>query len=208
MRGEFVSFDELLSDSLSSSLSNSVRLAVSGDRNLRLDDSSLHAVHTQKRRVCNLQTWLEAWTVYCRVLVDTAPGLASELLHYQGTILEASSNFVVEAWLTYDIRFCMARASLPHAFSWRVIDSNLWQSCMTGKSLVSCNRCRTVHPAPGPVCPFPSGPSPPTGSGGHTRQIIYMHNSKPVCRNYNAGSCESAQCPCARRLLLQRQTPS
>ena len=67
---------------------------------------------------------------------------------------------------------------------------------MTGKALTSCPQCRLSHPTPGPFCPFRSGPSPAPsfGSGGPSRQTIFTHSGKPVCRIFNTGSCDSTQC--------------
>ena len=192
VRGEFVQFDDLLLESMSNTADEPLNLAVIGDGHLRIHRSSTEI----KRRVCNLGTWLEAWTVFCRVLVDAAPELAPDVLQYQSTITEASAKYSEDAWLTYDRRFRMALAAQPHRFAWGVIDPNLWQSCMTGKALPSCPRCRLSHPTPGPFCPFRSGPSPAPsfGSGGPSRQTIFTHSRKPVCRNFNTGSCDSTQC--------------
>ena len=100
----------------------------------------------------------------------------------------------------------MALAAQPHRFAWGVIDPNLWLSCMTGKALPSCPRCRLSHPTPGPFCPFRSGPSPAPsfGSGGPSRQTIFTHSGKPVCRNFNTGSCDSTQCTRAHVCFLCR----
>ena len=186
VRGEFVQFDDLLLESMSKTADDSLNLAVIGDGHLRIQRSSTEI----KGRVCNLGTWLEAWTVFCRFLVDVAPELAPDVLQYQSIITEASAKYSEDAWLTYDRRFRMALAAQPHRFEWGVIDPNLWQSCMTGKALPSCPRCRLSHPTPGLFCPFPSGPSPAPsfGSGGPSHQTIFAHSGKPVCRNFNTGS--------------------
>ena len=141
---------------MSNTADEPLKLAVIGDGHLRIHRSSTEI----KRRVCNLGTWLEAWTVFCRVLVDAAPELAPDVLQYQSIITEASAKYSEDAWLTYDRRFRMALAAQPHRFAWGVIDPNLWQSCMTGKALPSCPRCRLSHPTPGPFCPFGQGLHP------------------------------------------------
>ena len=192
VRGEFVQFDDLLLESMSNTADEPLNLAVIGDGHLRIHRSSTEI----KRRVCNLGTWLEAWTVFCRVLVDAAPELAPDVLQYQSIITEASAKYSEDAWLTYDRRFRMALAAQPQRFAWGVIDPNLWQSCMTGKALPSCPRCRLSRPTPGLFCPFRSGlsPAPSFGSGGPSRQTIFTHSGTQVCRNFNTGSCESMQC--------------
>ena len=151
MRSEFIVFDELLTESLAAPLE--VHLALAGDGLVKIDRATTEI----KRKVCNLQTWLEAWTVYRRILCDAAPERIQDLLFYQGTIVEASSKYSSDAWLNYDRHFWMALAAQPHAFSWRTIDPNLWQSCMTAKALPPCFRCHTTHPLPGLACPFRTG---------------------------------------------------
>ena len=68
VRGEFVQFDDLLLESMSNTVDEPLNLAVIGDGHLRIHRSSTEI----KRIVCNLGTWLEAWTVFCRALVDAA----------------------------------------------------------------------------------------------------------------------------------------
>ena len=76
VRGEFEQFGDLLLESMSNTADEPLNLAVIGDGHLRIHRSSTEI----KRRVCNLGTWLEAWTVFCRVLVDAAPELAPDVL--------------------------------------------------------------------------------------------------------------------------------
>ena len=66
VRGEFVQFDDLLLESMSNTADEPLNLAVIGDGHLRIHRSSTEI----KRRVCNLGTWLEAWTVFCNTVFD------------------------------------------------------------------------------------------------------------------------------------------
>ena len=138
-------------------------------------------------RVHDLSTWMEAWTSFMRFLTEISPGRISELLHYQATIVEANNNYGTEAWLAYDKKFQLALSLRPHAVSWAIIDTHLWQSAFTSKGRPTCSRCSLIHAGPGPVYPFCAGPSSLNIGGG---QRIYLHNGKPVCRNFNRGSCK------------------
>ena len=199
VKGEFVEFDDLLSEALSSSDEGIVNLAVGKGQSIQLVQPR-RAGQAVKRRVHDLCTWLEAWTTYVRVLTDVAPERTPDLLQYQATIVDANTNYTTEAWLSYDRKFRMSMSLKPHALSWAVIDTNLWQSAFTSKGRPSCLRCNLVHPGPGPVCPFRSGPSSASGGG----QRIFTHNGKPVCRNYNRGSCTNNKCPRAHVCCLCR----
>ena len=89
VRGEFVQCDDLLIESMSNPVDDSLNLVVIGDGHLRIQRSSTEV----KRQVCNLGTWLEAWIVFCRVLVEATPELAPNVLQYQPIITEASAKY-------------------------------------------------------------------------------------------------------------------
>ena len=134
-RGGSIVFDELLTESLAAQ--SELHLALAGDGLVKIDRATMEL----KRKVCNLQTWLEAWTVYSRILCVAAAERIRDLLFYKGTIVEASSKYSSDAWLSYDRRFRMALAAQPHAFSWRTIGPNFCQPCTTAKAF-PVNICR------------------------------------------------------------------
>ena len=150
IRGEFVDFDDLLLDSVGTSFENQVvqlnfgtgsPVEITVDGNNSAEQSHRFGGGAQghvKRRVHDLATWLEAWTVFARVLTQAAPERASDLLHYQATIIEEYSNYATDACLTYDKRFRTIMSLNPHAVSWTHIDVNLWQSVFTSKGRPPC----------------------------------------------------------------------
>lgn len=196
LRGEFIDLDDLLQDQLQANEDEVVQVAVTSGRPLQLVTNRRRPA-TVKRRVHDLATWLEAWTIYARVITQAAPDRAPELLAYQSTIVEANCNYATEAWLLYDRKFRMALSVQPLLFSWAVIDANLWQSSFTSMGRPRCAKCSLVHPGSASGCPFRSGPSSAASSDGglsqHTR--FAWHNGKPICRNYNRGQCTNPKCP-------------
>ena len=75
-RGGFIVFDDLLTESLA--VQPELHLALAGDGLVKID----RATTELKRKVCNLQTWLEAWTVYSRILCVAAAERIRYLLFY------------------------------------------------------------------------------------------------------------------------------
>jgi len=199
VKNEFVEFDELLPDQLQSE-EDVVQLSVGTGQSVQLVKRPQHA--QPQRRVHDIASWLEAFTLFMRVIADSAPAKLPSLLTYQSTILEANNNYHTEAWLTYDRRFRRALATLPMQYDWAKIDPNLWQSCFTSHGRPPCPRCNTVHPIPVPRCPFRGGPPlAPTPSGGYGAGFSSatppapLHQGKPICRNYNRGACSNTACP-------------
>ena len=119
-RREFIDFDDLLPDRLGVE-PDVVQLAVGANRSVQLVQKPTQA---QRRHVHDVASWLEAFTVYTRVIVAAAPDRANDLLAYQATILDANNSYHVDAWLSSDRRFRRAIASQPLSYDWAIIDSN------------------------------------------------------------------------------------
>ena len=190
-RGEFIDCDDLLPDQLGVE-PDVVQLAVGANRSVQLVQKPTQA---QRRHVHDVASWLEAFTVYTRVIVAAAPDRANDLLAYQATILDANNSYQVDAWLSYDRRFRRAIASQPLSYDWAIIDSNLWQSSFTSRGRPPCSRCSLVHPVAQARCPFrPGPPSVGAGSGGPPQSSAPTHLGKPICRNFNKDQCNNSFC--------------
>jgi len=55
-----------------------------------------------KRRIEDISTWLEAFSIYCLVLVSHFPNRWKDLLQYQLLILRTHRQFAGRVWLSYD----------------------------------------------------------------------------------------------------------
>ena len=94
-RGEFVDFDNLLPDVVGADLEEEdvVQLSMQSGWPVQLVHKSPSHT-TPRRRVHDIATWLEAFTVYMRVVLDTTPEkVHCLLLAYQAAILEANNNY-------------------------------------------------------------------------------------------------------------------
>jgi len=205
-RGEFVDLDSLLPDVVGADLEeeDSLQLHTESGRAVHLVSKSATS-STPRRRVHDVATWLEAFTVYSRVVLDAAPDRAQMLLAYQATILQANNNYQNDAWLTYDRGFRRALATLPDQYRWDTIDPNLWQAAFTSRGRPVCSRCSIIHPIPTPQCPFRGGlPSNANANQGGSQFRTPFVNGKPICRNFNKGLCSDSSCPRAHFCLRCR----
>ena len=151
----------------------------------------------------DIGTWIEAFTTYTRVQVDACPELAADLLAYQAIIVDANTNYYNDAWLAYDRKFRLALASLPHAYSWGIIDPNLWQSCLTskGRLLVRGVPWYTLWLPWG--VPFEGAPVFPTWRWEPVPKYTTL-SRKDCLPNYNNSICRSRTCPHAHICFICR----
>ena len=95
------------------------------------------------RHITDLETWLEACSVYACMLDATKPTLAPEPFRYQKFIAKTSCTYEVYAWLQYDAQFRHKIASDP-SMSWSIPDSELtatWLSADAIKQKQACFTC-------------------------------------------------------------------
>ena len=116
--------NDLLPEQLMLEPDDCFALSVGAGRSVSIRPRSASSQPT-RRRVHDMASWLEALTLYPRVLVDASPGKTGQLLAYLARILEANNNYHTDAWLAYDVRFCQALAAQPHQHSWTTTDMNL-----------------------------------------------------------------------------------
>ena len=153
-----------------------------------------------RRRVHNMPSWLEALTLYPRVLVDASPDRAGQLLAYLALIL-ANNNYHSDAWLAYDLPFRQVLATQSHQHSWTTIDMNLWQACFTSRGREACIPCHIVHPIVTSQCPFRSGGLMVSSNAA---SFTPKHEGKQIRKNYNRTRCTYPSCTRSHVCLLCR----
>ena len=116
VRGEFIDFTLLLSDSLTQPQVSELQL--------RLDDlfpcslsSPVSMVRKRKPVIDTIHKWLDAYTTYILVIVAAHPRRFIELLKYQQIISRAETQFQGLAWVSYDEQF-RRRAANDMSLSW------------------------------------------------------------------------------------------
>ena len=205
-RGEFVDLSMLLSE----------HLTMAGHSN-KIKKSA------RTRLITNLETWLEAWSLYATVLATAKPRIAPDLFRYQSFITRASCRFQPYAWLQYDSQFRLKLAANP-SLCWTATDPELtatWLSADAAKIKQLCYTCGSPdHFAPN--CPLKPSASDPglrcpvcnhvdhtarecsllvrngqSSSGSHTNVQHGALDDDKICRAYNKrGFCfRGARCP-------------
>ena len=69
-----------------------------------------------KRRVEDIATWMEAFSVYCLIMISFFPHRSRDLLQYKLLILRTYRQLSGKVWLAYD------RAFQEHATAANVVD--------------------------------------------------------------------------------------
>ena len=189
LKGDFVDFTQLLPDTIATSYSAPRQLQLqfsSGGQSLEVVEGG--AAQPVRRRVHDLPTWLEAWTLFMNVVCSANPSRLQEMLSYQGTIVAANRQYYPEAWLSYDTQFRSAISAQPGK-RFDVIDINLWQMSVTSRSRPTCESCRLIHPGGG-QCPF----RPQRNNQQACNGVRTVSNGQPIYRNFNAGRCSLSTC--------------
>ena len=189
LTGEFVEFSELLPEVLGSSSGPQTGFQVQllDGTPLRFMDDSTPKAKT-RRHICDLATWLEAWTVYVNVVVQSYPQRTHELLGYQAIIVEANRKFLPDAWLEYDRQFRSAAAN-DTARKWNVVEPNAWQLATSGRARPVCSKCSLTHPpSTSGNCPFRANRAEANSS--NTSINAPSVGGRPICRNFNWQRCQ------------------
>ena len=100
MKGDFVHFTKLLHDAMATSYSAPRQLQLqlsNGGKSLEVVEGD--AAQPICRRIHDLSTWLEAWTLFMTVVWSANPSRLQEMLSYQAAIVAANRQYYLEAWL-------------------------------------------------------------------------------------------------------------
>lgn len=132
---------------------------------VRLDDNDEYSISKAsqpasgmcKRKITDLKSWMEAWSVYALIVTHHSPHRAIELLHYQSSICEAVRWHHFPLVAEYDRKFRI-RASNDKSIPWDQKDHELWLEFLTpasdsqaspaamGRVCTPCNHCgSTTH---------------------------------------------------------------
>ena len=78
-----------------------------------------------KQRIEDISTWLEAFSIYCLILVSYFPHRWKDLLQYQLLILRTYRQFSGRVWLSYDRAF-RENAAATSLTDWSQLNSTLF----------------------------------------------------------------------------------
>ena len=125
-----------------------------------------------KRRVEDIATWMEAFSVYCLIIISFFPHRSRDLLQYKLLILRTYRQFSGKVWLAYDRAF-REHAAAANVVDWSSINVQLFNFHAAGAS------------ARGPNVSSPDSSEP---AGASTSQIL--------CKSWNKGRCVAPYASC------------
>ena len=123
-----------------------------------------------KRRIEDISSWMEAFSVYCCVLTAHFPNRAKDLLRYQMLILRTYRQFTGRVWLAYDRAF-REHAAATNLTDWSEVNIQLFNFHSAGASVCG----DAIHI-----------PSEPRGAA----------SSNIICRSWNNGRCVAPAAVC------------
>ena len=177
-RGEYIDFSHLLppigGQHDSEPLAKRVRLS-EDDGQLVLSTSS-----ASKRKIENIHSWLEAWSIFCAIVVSNQPSKALGLISYQATILQASRRYRWSAVCDYDVSF-RQRMARDLDMVWDTVDTDLYARSFTGQAHAICNSCKR---------PGHSASTCTARDSGNKKSS----SKQPICAMYNSSKCSFPNC--------------
>ena len=127
--GKFVELHELLSTNL---VLNEPEPQLLFDGRLVLTSTP----KKPKRRVDDITSWLEAFSIYCLILSSHFPHRWKDLMQYQLLILRTHRQFAGRVWLAYDRAF-REHAAASNLTDWSTINVQLFNFHAAGASVRS-----------------------------------------------------------------------
>ena len=125
-----------------------------------------------KRRIDDIATWLEAFSIFCLILVSHFPHRWKDLLQYQLLILRTYRQFSGRVWLSYDRAF-RENAAATNLTDWSQLNSTLFSFHSAGWSARSSRD-------------FSDGQNEPHGAA----------SSQIICKSWNRGHCVAPSASC------------
>ena len=95
-----------------------------------------------KRRIQDINVWLQCFGLYVSVLATQSPQYVPELMAYMVSILRASQEYEGSAWTTYDAAYRRQAAATGNK-QWSKVNPSLYTVCFTGKArkATRCDLC-------------------------------------------------------------------
>ena len=125
-----------------------------------------------KRRIKDIATWLEAFSIYCLILVLYFPHCWKDFLTYQLLILRTYRQFSGRVWLSYNRAF-RENAAATNLTDWSQLNSPLFSFHSVGWSTCSSHDSSDCQNKP------------------HSAA-----SSQIICRSWNHGHCLAPSASC------------
>ena len=132
-----------------------------------------------KRRVQDINVWLQCFALYVSVMANKSPQHIPELMAYMVSILRASQQYEGLAWTMYDAAYLRQATATGHK-EWSKVNPSLYTGChlTVNEDPDLIVRMRPVESA---VVAFSSGPK-------QSAEICHLFNEK-WCRFRSCKYC-------------------
>jgi len=155
-----------------------------------------------KKRVLDLNVWLQSFALYVGVLVPQS----RELMAYLINTVKASQEFEGSAWAVYDAAYRRQAAATGHS-KWSQVNPSLYSVCFTGKAkkTTRCERCLSASHR-SEDCSLPAEEDPDIGKRLKAIEsaVVALTQSGPmtasrgrsmdICRKFNQKQCSFLMC--------------
>ena len=168
-RWEFVELNQLLPDNLVSFPNQDSEL---GDQKLTRERKKLPPIE-------DISSWCLAMLLYTATCHATYPHKTGDMLAYMASILQTSSNYPVEACLSYD-RVFRAQAHLKPHFNWAGDNTRLWNDKFSGRAAPKSGNSTATELLDTVKSQASVKPPPKDGE---------------LCMGFNLGRCSISACP-------------
>ena len=101
----------------------------------------------QPRRVMDILTWVQSFTIYVSIRAAHDPSLMAEMMAYMYMIVRASQDFGGTSWVNYDTVF-RRQAVATGTIAWSRVNGTLHHICFNGprREAQHCELClATTH---------------------------------------------------------------
>ena len=189
LNGEFVHLEHfLLNVYVSQDTNNEIQQIFDNEGNVT------YKPKRSKRRINNLQNWLEAWSNYEKLMIEYhGMQLYDIMWRYRKYICDCDKKYNRHAVALYDIRHrCeLSRKSVDFAGINIDLQSQLLDAAAVKAGAARCYRCKSFdHTVI--ECPF-SAMAPPQKAAPKGKASS-LPTSSQVCRNFNALKCVWSNC--------------
>ena len=131
-----------------------------------------------KRRIEDITSWLEAFSIYCLILASHFPHRWKELMNYQLLILRTHRQFTGQVWFAYDCAF-REHAAATNLTNWSSINVQLFNFHAAGMAVRASN------------APVDGSPEP---HGSATSTIVFKLWNRGRCVAPYASCCFAHTC--------------
>lgn len=191
LNGEFVYLDHfLLNVTVSQETLGELQQYVDADGQVS------YKPRRSKRRISNLQSWLEAWSNYEKLMISYhGIQLYDTMWKYRNFITECDRKYNWPAVAVYDIRHRadMSRKSVDFSQADHDLMSQILDSTAIKANAPRCFRCKSfLHTVN--ECPFPQV-APKAPQTKNKRAENTSNQNSAICRNFNSLRCVLTSCP-------------